>query len=297
MSIEVYRVPLDFDWPLKRVWEGYVMPVEIRGKPCLSCEETGLSPAAKVLHDRWYGYAPFRPEDRGSTPFLASTPAVREFAERNVERAPEFYGSGELVIQIEAQRLADLWNERWSHHLNQDDVDALVAAERLHDLTHRWDAEAHRWVATGYVPTPAEVNTWSVQSLGHDSINQWVVVKAECQRLGIAPECPSCAGHGSVYRDDSHRKAEEDWTRTDPPSGEGWQMWETTSEGSPMSPVFASSEELANWLTTTGASAFAGRTATYDEWLGMIVGTGHSIASMVLTENGFETGVAAASHA
>lgn len=34
----------------------------------------------------------------------------------------------------------------------------------------------------------------------------------------------------------------------DPPAGDGWQMWENTTEGSPLSPVFASSGELAAWM-------------------------------------------------
>lgn len=36
----------------------------------------------------------------------------------------------------------------------------------------------------------------------------------------------------------------------DPPNGEGWQLWEDTSEGSPMSPVFATGEELVAWMAS-----------------------------------------------
>lgn len=46
-----------------------------------------------------------------------------------------------------------------------------------------------------------------------------------------------------------------------------WQMYETCSEGTPISPVCASPEELAQWLAEHGASAFADMPATYDEWL------------------------------
>ena len=34
----------------------------------------------------------------------------------------------------------------------------------------------------------------------------------------------------------------------DPPVGEGYQTWETCSEGSPISPVFETEEEVINWL-------------------------------------------------
>jgi hypothetical protein len=79
----------------------------------------------------------------------------------------------------------------------------------------------------------------------------------------------------------------------------GWQMWETTSEGSPMSPIFKTPEELAAWLAETGASAFARMTATREEWLGMILHHG-SASSAVLHVGSdgrgqMESGVAALS--
>lgn len=39
----------------------------------------------------------------------------------------------------------------------------------------------------------------------------------------------------------------EKWTH--PPEGEGYQLWETVIEGSPMSPVFSTSEGLARWMS------------------------------------------------
>lgn len=72
----------------------------------------------------------------------------------------------------------------------------------------------------------------------------------------------------------------------------GWQMWETTSEGSPISPVFDTAEELARWLADTRAHTFADYAATYEQWLGMILGPG-SAPSMVLDSNGLRSGVEA----
>lgn len=46
-----------------------------------------------------------------------------------------------------------------------------------------------------------------------------------------------------------------------------FQMYEDTSEGTPISPVMASIEELARWLADTGASAFADMPASYEAWL------------------------------
>lgn len=46
-----------------------------------------------------------------------------------------------------------------------------------------------------------------------------------------------------------------------------YQMYETVSEGTPLSPVFATPEELARWCADNGADAGCGATATYEQWL------------------------------
>ncbi len=48
------------------------------------------------------------------------------------------------------------------------------------------------------------------------------------------------------------------------------QMYENTSEGTPISPVFDTPEALARWLTDNDASFFANKTAAYDLWLFLI---------------------------
>ena len=45
------------------------------------------------------------------------------------------------------------------------------------------------------------------------------------------------------------------------------RMYEDTSEGTPISPAFATPEELARWLAENGASSFGHSTATYEQWL------------------------------
>lgn len=44
-------------------------------------------------------------------------------------------------------------------------------------------------------------------------------------------------------------------------------MYETCSEGTPLSPGFATPEELARYLADHGASAFGAETASYEAWL------------------------------
>ena len=95
-----------------------------------------------------------------------------------------------------------------------------------------------------------------------------------------ANDCPRCDGNGMVWVWPEDRAAFEAWEPTPPPSGEGWQMWETTSEGSPISPVMETPEDLARWLDNNRASAFADQSATYEQWLAMIGGPGWAISAV-----------------
>lgn len=81
------------------------------------------------------------------------------------------------------------------------------------------------------------------------------------------------------YADDEDKKMSySEWNGDQPKSRDympDWpdeqrthlMMYETTSEGTPISPAFETPEELARWLADTGASAFGGSTASYEGWL------------------------------
>lgn len=64
----------------------------------------------------------------------------------------------------------------------------------------------------------------------------------------------------------------------------GYAMYETVSEGTPISPTFDTPEALAHWLVDTGASAFGEMTATYEQWLA--VARGGWAPSAVVTQGG-----------
>jgi hypothetical protein len=70
-----------------------------------------------------------------------------------------------------------------------------------------------------------------------------------------------------------------------------YQMYETTSEGTPVSPVMESPEALARWLADNGASACGSQTASYDAWLRVCRG-GYA-PSMVLAGGRLMSGVEA----
>lgn len=287
MGRELRRVPLDFDWPEKKVWRGYVNPHYAKSRDCPECDGSGSSPGARMLSGQWYGDVRFNPVDRGSAPFSPNHLAVLAFARRNLPLAAEYF------VRVEADRLAVHFNRGWSHHLNADDVAALVAAGRLMDFTHTWTPESG-WKPKDppYHPTPEEVNLWSISGgMGHDPINQWVVVEAECKRKGIDPTCHHCQGSGTLWVSPEDEAAAEAWEQTEPPAGDGYQIWETVSDGSPISPVFPTPESLAEYMT--GRAWGGDRGSSYDSWLRFINGPGWA-PSTVCDDTGYRTGPEAA---
>lgn len=199
------------------------------------------------------------------------------------------------VIVREANRLARLWNGMWMHHLSQDDVDALVVARRLYDFTHSWSRESG-WVAKNPpVPVPAvDVNVWSLRGLAHDSINAGVVIRARCEREGKPLLCARCEGHGSTEAYPGQRAEAEAWEGTEPPTGTGWQLWETTSEGSPISPVFPEAEGLIEWMSSPAYTYGASEPLTREQAEQFVTGSGWAPTLIFTPETGLVAGEAAA---
>lgn len=82
--------------------------------------------------------------------------------------------------------------------------------------------------------------------------------------------------------------------RTPMPEVLGYQMFETTSgEGSAISPVKTTPEELACWLVDNKASAFGDMTASYEEWLATINAGGSCGSLLIAPGKGIVSGVAA----
>jgi hypothetical protein len=174
----------------------------------------------------------------------------------------------------EAKKIADSWYNAnqgykggWQHNITQDEVQALVDRSRLFDFTHTWNPE-HGWVPREpmVIPTAAEVNEWSKRGFGHDSINRMICVEQRCKRLGIETECSYCKGKGHIFFDDDLAQRYNEWKEHQPPSGEGWQLWETVSEGSPISPVFPSEEALVSYLIDQGHTHKAAKAFVQAAW-------------------------------
>ncbi len=132
----------------------------------------------------------------------------------------------------------------------------------------------------------------------------------EARRVPFDWEHPRCTVddgyvplHGNTYEQELVSRVEypDGWDSDPDPAdhmpawsdGEaaGWQMYEDTTEGTPISPVMKSPEDLARWLADNGASAFADMTATYEQWLATI--QRGSAPSMVMDASGMHSGVEA----
>lgn len=68
-----------------------------------------------------------------------------------------------------------------------------------------------------------------------------------------------------------------------------YQMYETCSEGTPISPVMETPEALARWLVDNNASAFAEETASYEAWLR--IAKGGYAPSMIIIDGVMQSGV------
>ena len=292
MGRELKRVALDFEWPLRKPYEGYINTFNT-AVGCEHCNGNGYSKRGKELHDQWYGYSAFKPDDNGNVPFTIDNPTIVAFASRNgaVECYKTQFGyDKETAIAYEVNRLTNRWNSMLIHHLNDTDIAALIAEDRLMDFTHTWGNETG-WVKKDpqVIPTAKQVNEWSLGGMGHDGLNEGIVIRAKCEAEGTPYLCEHCGGDGELWPSKEDKDLYDKWESVDPPKGEGYQMWETVSEGSPISPVFTTAEDLAAYLVISSTGVDVG--TTYAQWLKFIKSEGGTSCSLAFKNGEVLTGV------
>ena len=278
---ELKRVALDFEWPLNKAWKGFLNPHDDDCHTCEACDGTGLSGWAKDFEAQWWGKVPFRPEDIGLKSLEPSHPEVMRFARRQVERSPDYYGTGDGAIRREAMRLAAHYNRYRKNFLTQDEIDIVLAdggfGTSFFKLLNDDGTSSDR---TGTLDTDFVTST-IISGPGID-INYSPILNAMEKDKGSSCFCSKCDGEGSLWSSEEAKLAAESWEPTEPPPGEGWQLWETVSEGSPVSPVFATAEELATWLAGPDSSEAdsINRGTTREQWLKFLQGPGWAPSMM-----------------
>lgn len=215
MGREIRRVAVDFDWPLNTVWEGFLLPERLRGTPCTQCYQG-------QTHFGWW---------------------LQNFS----------YVMGMLATDVREQqagRPMHPWLTRFErahgHFQYADDPQSELATF----VIDRPGEDALEFFAA-LIGKPVD----AVGGNGYDGNVPYAVYHALEKASAMDFTCKICDGEGSLEQYEGQKAEREAWYEEDseahaPPIGEGWQMWETVSEGSPVSPVFASAEELAQWLTT-----------------------------------------------
>lgn len=266
----VKRVPLNFRAPLDQTWEGYINPHISKAKECPACDGSGASPDMQFLSDSWYRHK--------------AREMYGNFYGDNIHSlwTPERYrqaGWSEKVIENigRAKKFGFTTLTHWSDKLHQEEVDALIEGLRLTWISHDWNEKAKKWIKkeSFKAPTPDELAAMYAGGMGHDSINQWICVKTRAKRYGLNPddkkqsECPKCEGKGCIWPSKSDENVYDAWTPTEPPTGQGWQLWQTVSEGGPVSPVFKTPGELATWCEKN-ATIFADEKLSKEQWLRLI---------------------------
>jgi len=258
MGRELRRVPLDFNWPYSKVWEGYLNP---HRKACPeglknNCHG-GYSNAGKWLDAvsqilALMGQeALVPPEDQALIKERGRTYPHPYLEELNY--APRTETPDEVLDHIRA--LPTQQEKNWALHCyHQEHPSQLLALDKeLVDLVQK--------LAPG-------------QALGSFGGGvAYEIGRTLMKAAGVDPHtwglCKVCGGDGM---DPAVKEAKEAWEPTPPPTGEGWQLWETTSEGSPISPVFDTEEAFVQHLIGKGYTETAAR---------KFVVTGHA-CSMVM---------------
>lgn len=215
MGRTVRRVPLDFEWEIGKLWDGYLLPDRLHGLRCTTCGGSGSTTELDWLTKVAYvlcGLADDSTDAARGRPMHPYLTPMREIS----------YGYG-----------SDRPGPKFAEF-----VDGLVGDK-----------------------VPAD---------GMFGRDVYRMLNALREAAGLPDQwawCPDCSGHGENEAWPGQSAEAEAWEPTDPPSGDGWQFWSTTTEGHPMTPVFATAEELAQHCATARVSWFGHDTATADQWL------------------------------
>lgn len=131
-------------------------------------------------------------------------------------------------------------------------------------------------------------------SFGIESDFAYKARKVLVQAAGLGEKwgwCLTCDGHGTIETYLGQRAEGEAWAEQDhdPPTGEGWQLWETVSEGSPISPVFDAAEGLARWMSSDAYDFGISTPMEYEAALRFVTGDGWA-PTMVGTSAGLVSG-------
>lgn len=225
MGREVRRVPLKFDWPLNEPWKGFINP---HHKPCPENNKTCFN--GETAAGAWLsaivrllmcaggdGLRTIECRERGQAyphPYLVEFELAPTFGPPEDLKGPDLY----------------VWLTLQNRPGNRADY-VLPATPELAQLT------------AGLAGRSAD-RLFAM----HDACDHWSAVKKIRKAAGMKKGwgvCPVCKGE---CIDPAVKAKYNRWRPKSPPKGKGWQLWETVSEGSPITPVFPTAEGLIDHM-------------------------------------------------
>lgn len=252
MGRELKRVALDFQWPLHKLWKGYKNP---HFRPCPK-EDTecfgGYTAAGRWLeavgrHLGMMGTEAAEPPPHPGQNRIYPHPYLRDWP-----CAPQFGLPRELGDRIRAEDDQAQRNWMLHDHWRRNPPKVLPLTEELLNFVE------------GLTGEPVEPFPGSI--LGYKIQKALLKAAGMPESFGI---CPVCDGDAM---DPAAKTAYEAWTEEEPPAGEGFQLWETTSAGSPISPVFRTLEDLCAWAETGASPMGVHQRISAAEWFEMLRG-------------------------
>ncbi len=267
MGREVKRVPVDFDWPTNEVWQGFLRPNDLEGVPCLACNASGQTHFGWWMQNVMHLVAMLATDVHEQAAQRPMHPWLQEFSRAHGHF--EYLHDGEWTsaeaLHRGGMRPGQAFREMSSRFVvdrpGEDALKFFHGILRSH-YAHRFaqDDEYAKYYNPDTLPPVEQVGG----SIGHSSGGsgsgniQSALLDVLASASGVDFVCPECNGEGATEAYEGQFAARDAWEPSDPPTGEGWQLWETVSEGSPVSPVFPDAEGLAQWLTTPEGGKMAG---------------------------------------
>lgn len=262
MGREIRRVPLDFDWPLNERWKGFLNPL---GKPCPEDQKTCFN--GETAGARWLDAilrvlvvaaddaldGGRRKERGGNFPH----PYLVDLATAPTYEVPRT-GNREVDMREWARRARDRANF------------VVPPTKELVDLVSGFDKPS----SFGF---PSFMGGLAAYGMRKTLLKE---AKLDPETWGV---CQVCKGKSM---DPSVVEAYDAWEPTPPPEGEGWQLWETVSEGSPISPVLPTREAFIEYLMTKGSTRSAAEAFTKQGWVpsGVSMGGGPLVSGIEAAE-------------
>lgn len=98
------------------------------------------------------------------------------------------------------------------------------------------------------------------------------LLKGEIRQVENRERCPTCDGRGRIR------------PIIEIPQGTGYQLWDTSFAGCPVSPVFQTADELARWLSENKVHAFGTFTLSHEKWLDFILEKNETISALIKSD-------------